>query len=227
MLTPCSSLCNPVKSTMSQLQSYMSVAGYAKVHCLHWLQWLEDVLQNMCSQKLLSIQRKIIVLEVERAVAWKLTTLSKRRLQQRRFPVNIAKFLKNCFFYRTAWSYELSLSMISTGKGCLYLPVPGPLLGHRPWPPICICRAWHPICIYRHWPTILLPVRGLSLDIPTLFPQFAFVFTALSYNLYYRSGAWICIYFIIGSSSSSGSSYSGSNFLGINSTNICMTILVN
>ena len=65
----------------------------------------------------------------------------------------------------------------------------------------------------------------MSLDILTLFPQFAFVFRTLSYNLYYRVRG---IYFIIGSSSSSsGSSYSGSNFLGINSTNICMPILVN
>ena len=225
MLTPCSSLCNPVKSTMSQLQSYMSVAGYTKVHCLHWLQWLEDVLQNMCSQKLLSIQRKIIVLEVERAVAWKLTTLSKRDYNKGVFQW----MLRN--FWRTAYFIEQPghISMISTGKGCLYLPIPDPFLSPRPWPwpPICIYRAWHSICIYRHWPTILLPVRGLSLDILTLFPQFAFVFRALSYNLYYRSGAWICIYFIIGSSSSSGSSYSGSNFLGINSTNICMPILVN
>ena len=36
----------------------------------------------------------------------------------------------------------------------------------------------------------------------TLSPLFVFVFTALTHNLYYRSGACICVYLIIGSSSS-------------------------
>ena len=38
------------------------------------------------------------------------------------------------------------------------------------WP-----RSWPLICIYQRWPTTLLPVRGLSLRIPTLSPQFVFV----------------------------------------------------
>ena len=97
----------------------------------------------------------------------------------------------------------------------------------RPWPPVCIYQLWLPIYNYPPRPKTLLPVRGLSLHIPTLSSQFVFVFTALAYDLYYQSGAWICIYLIIGSSSSSGSSNSSSNFVGINSTNICMTILVN
>ena len=71
----------------------------------------------------------------------------------------------------------------------------------------------------------IIPVRGLTLHIPTLSPQLAFVFTALAYDLHYRSGNWICIYLITGSSSS-GSSNSSSNFFEINNTNICMLILV-
>ena len=90
-------------------------------------------------------------------------------------------------------------------QGCLYFPVPGPLLGPRHWPPICIYRSWPPICIYqpwpticiyrpwppiwiywpwppiciyRAWPTLLLPVQGLTLHKPTLSPQFLFVFTS-------------------------------------------------
>ena len=109
---------------------------------------------------------------------------------------------------------------------CIYGTWP-PICIKRPWPPICIYRPWLPICICRPWPTILLPFRSLSLHIPTLSPQFIFVFTALAYDLYYRSGAWICIYFIIGSSSGRSNS-SSSNFFGKNkSTNICVPILVN
>ena len=59
--------------------------------------------------------------------------------------------------------------------------------------------------------------------IPILSPQFVFVFAALAYDLYYRSGTWICIYLIIGSNSS-GTCNSSSNFFGIDSTNICMPI---
>ena len=62
---------------------------------------------------------------------------------------------------------------------------------------------------------------------PTLSPQFVFVFTTLAYNFYYRSGTWIYIYQIIGSSSSGSSNGSNSNFFGIDDTNISMPILVN
>ena len=103
---------------------------------------------------------------------------------------------------------------------------PGPFPRPRPWPPFCVCRPWPPIfiywprppiciyrpclaiCIYRHWPTILLPARGLSLHIPTFSPEYVFVFTAMVYDMYYWSGAWICIYLIIGSSSSGRSNSS-------------------
>ena len=60
---------------------------------------------------------------------------------------------------------------------------------YRLWPTICVYRTWPTICIYLPWPTILLPVRGLSLHIPTLAPQFVLVFTALVHDLYYMSGA--------------------------------------
>ena len=92
--------------------------------------------------------------------------------------------------------------------------------------PICIYQPWLPICIYRYWPIVLLLSRGLSLHVPTLSPQFVFVFTALAYDLYYQSGAWICIYLIICSSSSGSSNSSSSNFFGTNNTSICMPILV-
>ena len=78
----------------------------------------------------------------------------------------------------------------------LYLPALTPNLYDQPWlsifiywlwSPICIYRPWPPICIYRSWSTILLLVRGPSLHIPTLTPQFVFLFTALAYNLYYQS----------------------------------------
>ena len=119
---------------------------------------------------------------------------------------------------------------------CIYWPRP-PISMYWSWPPICISRPWPPICIYklwpqificRSWPTILLPVRALTLHIPTLSFQFVFVFTVLAHDLYYRSGAWIRIYLIIGSSSSSssGSSDSSSNFFGIDNVNISMPILV-
>ena len=136
-------------------------------------------------------------------------------------------------------------SRMGVTNECLYFPAPGPGPDPLPCPPICVYRLWHPVCIYRPrppiriyrlwlpmciyrpWPTILLPVRGLSLHIPILSPQFVFVFTTLDYNLYYQSGVRLCIYFIMGSSSSSSSNSSRSNFFGINSTNICMSILVN
>ena len=134
-------------------------------------------------------------------------------------------------------------SRMGVTNECLYFPAPSPGPDPLPCPPICVYRLWHPVCIYRPrppiriyrlwlpmciyrpWPTILLPVRGLSLHIPTWCPQF--VFTTLAYDLYYRSGAWICIYLIIGSSSSGSSNSSSSNFFGTNNANICVPILVN
>ena len=109
---------------------------------------------------------------------------------------------------------------------CIYRLWP-PICIYRPWPPICICHPWLPICIYRPWPRILLPARGLSLHRATFSPQFVFVFTALAHDLYYRFGTWICIYLIIGGSTSGSSNSSSSNFFGINNTNICMPSLAN
>ena len=50
----------------------------------------------------------------------------------------------------------------------------------RPWPPVCIYQLWLPIYNYPPRPKTLLPVRGLSLHIPTLSSQFVFIFTALA-----------------------------------------------
>ena len=79
---------------------------------------------------------------------------------------------------------------------CVYQPCP-PICIYGPCPPICIYQHWIPVCIYQPWPTISLPARDLSLHIPALSPQFVFVFTAMAYDLYYRSGVWISIYLII------------------------------
>ena len=67
------------------------------------------------------------------------------------------------------------------------------------------------------------PGPQLAFAIPG--PQF--IFTGPGLQFYYQSGAWLCIYLIMGSSSSGSSNSSSSNFFGINSTNICMSILVN
>ena len=132
-----------------------------------------------------------------------------------------------------SWSPNLSFRLQSSI--CAYRPW-HPICIYRLWPPIFIYRsylpifiyrAWLPICIYRSWPTILLSVRGLSLHISTLCPQFVVVFTVLAYDLYYRFGAWICIYLIIGSSSSGSSNSSSSNFFGTTNTNIFIPVLVN
>ena len=167
MLTPCSSLCNPVKSTMSQLQSYMSVANYTKVHCLHWLQRLEDVLQNMCSQKLLIIQRKIIVLEVERVVAWKLTTLSKRDYNKGVFQW----VLRN--FWRTAY----------------FIEQPG-LMNYR----LVWFRLEKGVCIYRSPALFLAPDPGPGPQFAFTGPGTQFVFTYTGLQFHYQSGAWVWIY---------------------------------
>ena len=68
---------------------------------------------------------------------------------------------------------------------------------------------------------------GWVLHTPTFSTQFLIVFTALAYDLYYRSAAWICIYLIIGSSRSGSCNSSSSNFFGIDNTIICMLILLN
>ena len=64
----------------------------------------------------------------------------------------------------------------------------------------------------------ILQLASRSCD---LSPEFVLAFTALAYDLYYLSGAWIR------SSSSGGCNSSGSNFFGIDNTNICMPTLVN
>ena len=100
------------------------------------------------------------------------------------------------------------------------------------------------VCISRHPVLCLAPVLAPNLYLPALAynfitspgPEFAHTnlvssicicIKALAYDLYYRSGAWICIYLIIGSSSSGSSNSSSSNLFGINNTNICMPILIN
>ena len=121
--------------------------------------------------------------------------------------------------YLPALAHNLYLAALAPN---LYLVALAPICIYWPCPPICIYQHWSPICIYQPWPTILLPVQDLTLHIPTLPPQFVFVFTTLAHYLYYRSGAWIYIYLIIGSSSSSSGSCdsSRSNFFGIDNTNV-------
>ena len=73
----------------------------------------------------------------------------------------------------------------------------------------------------------ILPVRNLSLHLPTFFPNLYLM--AMAYDLYYQyCSAWICIYVVIGSSSIGSSNISSvSNFFGLDNTNISMPILVN
>ena len=69
--------------------------------------------------------------------------------------------------------------------------------------------------------------RASVLHILTLSTKFVFVFIALAYNLCYWSGAWICIFLIVGSRSSGTFNSSISNFFEIDNSNISMPILVN
>ena len=45
-----------------------------------------------------------------------------------------------------------------------------------------------PVYISWPWPTILLPIQGLTLHIPTLSPQSILVFTSMADDLPYHSG---------------------------------------
>ena len=100
--------------------------------------------------------------------------------------------------------FTLAITAIKTAVSVSRTPVMNPVLGPRPQfvftdpgpqlyltalVPNLYLPALAPICLYRPWPTILLPVRRLGLHVPTLSPQFVFVFTALAYDLHYRSGA--------------------------------------
>ena len=107
-----------------------------------------------------------------------------------------------------------------------YLPVLGPSLSLPALASNLYYKPWLPTCIYRPCLTILLLVRGLSLHIPTLSPWFEFVFTVQAWNLYYRSRTLVFIYLIIVSSSSGSRNSSSSNLFEINTTNICIPILV-
>ena len=101
-------------------------------------------------------------------------------------------WLRICIYQ--SWS---PIDIYQPGRpSCIYQPW-HPICIYQPWPLIYIYWPWLPSCIYRHWPTVLLPVRDVSLHIPTWSPQSVFVFTALAYDLNCRSGALICIYFIV------------------------------
>ena len=132
-------------------------------------------------------------------------------------------------------------------NGCLYFPPsalylacsPGP--GHWPCSLALVLNLYLPaLALYLYLralaSNLYLPVQAPNLCLsalapnlyltalvyillPVLYHQFLFVLTALSYDLYYRARAWICIYFIIVSCNSSSS-----NFFGIDNANICMLI---
>ena len=83
--------------------------------------------------------------------------------------------------------------MLKLFETCLYLLAPGPGPGSGtqfvftgPGLQLVLPALALNLCllatVYK-----LLPVRGLSLHIPTWSPQFVFVFTALAYDLYYWS----------------------------------------
>ena len=98
----------------------------------------------------------------------------------------------------------------------LYLPYLAPNL----YLPALVPNLYLPVLVYNF---ITSPGPEFCIYQPCLFQLF--VFTALAHDLYYHSGACICIYLIIGSSISGSCNSSSSNFFGI--YNICMSILVN
>ena len=98
----------------------------------------------------------------------------------------------------------------------LYLPYLAPNL----YLPVLVPNLYLPVLVYNF---ITSPGPEFCIYQPCLFQLF--VFTALAHDLYYHSGACICIYLIIGSSISGSCNSSSSNFFGI--YNICMSILLN
>ena len=76
-------------------------------------------------------------------------------------------------------------------------------------------------------PIFVFTDSSLQFYYQSISPQFVFEFTALVYDLYYRSEAWICIYLIINISRSGSCNSSSSNFFGKDNTNICTPIFVN
>ena len=96
---------------------------------------------------------------------------------------------------------------------------------------LCISRPLalaHNLYLPALVPNLYLPALAPNLYLPALANSFVpFRSLTLAHDLYYRYGAWICIYFIIGSSSSGSSSGSRSNFFGIDNTNVSMPISVN
>ena len=88
---------------------------YQLAHCIQTILALpkqppEVFCQKSCSQKLRNIHREILVLE---CLFNKIAGLqvSKKRLQHRCFPVNIAKFLRTAFFIAHLWWLLLNLKI--------------------------------------------------------------------------------------------------------------------
>ena len=88
----------------------------------------------------------------------------------------------------------------------LYLPPQTPICIYRTWPQINIYQPWPLICVYQPWPTIFIISADLGFTYTDsvryrLCPPNLYLL-ALDDDLYYWSREWICIYLIIGSSSS-------------------------
>ena len=92
------------------------------------------------------------------------------------------------------------------------------------WPPALAPDLYLPALA----PDLYLLTLAPNLYLPALANNFIpFQSLTLAHDLYYRYEAWICIYLIIGSSSSGSSNGSRNNFFGIDNTNVIMPISVN
>ena len=141
-----------------------------------------------------------------------------------------------CISQAPALVYNLYLLALATNLYLLalapnlYLPTLAPIYIYRSCPRF-VFTGPGPKFVFTG-PSLLYCYQpgAWVLHIPTLSTQFVCVFTALVYDLYYRPGAWICLYVIIGISTYliiGSCNSSSSNFFGIDNTNICMLILVN
>ena len=133
---------------------------------------------------------------------------------------------------------------------CIYRPWPANFI-YQCWPQLYLPALAPNLCLLALAPNLYLPTLAPNLHLPALAlnlylpalaynfmtsPRPKFVYTSIVYQCcisIYGSGlgfvlpVWICIYLIIGSSSSGSSNNSSSNFVGINNTNICMSVLLN
>ena len=125
---------------------------------------------------------------------------------------------------------------------CFYLPALASIVFTSPGPQFVFTGPGPQFVFTDSDPQFAFTSPGSQFFPPALAYNFItspgpkFLYTSIIYQCcisIYGSGlgfvlpVWICIYLIIGSSSSGSSNNSSSNFVGINNTNICMSVLLN